>query len=186
MGACSKRFFRLKLGLTRQEFYALTLTFARLSAAREAVNSHSQSQHAEIAQREKIVAARSTAETVLASARATAQTKKQTADERHIRLTSGEKQVALLSQTLQANQKQLTQLNDRRRLLAMQLADADAPLTEWSEALQVALTQRVTIENELRLIDARVQQEIRPGIRALLPGAELHRLAFTPEDKTGG
>ncbi|OGT33888.1 MAG: chromosome segregation protein SMC [Gammaproteobacteria bacterium RIFCSPHIGHO2_02_FULL_39_13] len=130
-----------------------------LSAAREAVNSHSQSQHAEIAQREKIVAARSTAETVLASARATAQTKKQTADERHIRLTSGEKQVALLSQTLQANQKQLTQLNDRRRLLAMQLADADAPLTEWSEALQVALTQRVTIENELRLIDARVQQE---------------------------
>ena len=130
-----------------------------LSAANNAISELTANLDAQLKEKDSIFAARVDAESRLASARVDAQSKKQQADERMIRLTSNEKQLAVLRQTVNSNQKQLMQVTERRDTLQAQLQNADAPLLEWSELLQVSLNQRVSVENELRAIDARFQSE---------------------------
>ncbi|PJB10479.1 MAG: chromosome segregation protein SMC, partial [Gammaproteobacteria bacterium CG_4_9_14_3_um_filter_38_9] len=130
-----------------------------LATAHEMVDQKLQIQSHDATQRETLLQARSTIENELATARLDAQTKKQHADERLIRLTSSEKQLTVLSQTLLANQKQLTQINARREFLTQALAQADAPLAEWTTTLQLKLTERVTVEDNLRATDSQAQAE---------------------------
>lgn len=118
-----------------------------------------QSQLLEQEQKEALSDARYTAETALNRARQEAQAKKQTMDEWHIRLSSNEKQLHVLTQTLQSNEKQLAQLSARREQLQAQLSEADAPLEAWRENLQTALNARVSIEAALREVDTRFQSE---------------------------
>ncbi len=130
-----------------------------LTAAQEAAAVLAQTQEAEAEQRDVLLASRSKAENELSAARTDANAKKQQSDERLIRLTSSEKQLALLTQTLSANQKQLLQTTERRETLRSQLSQADAPLAEWNDALQMALSQRVSVEHSLRDIEKQLQSE---------------------------
>ena len=51
------------------------------------------------------------------------------------------------------------QLTERRNTLQKQLSEVHAPLKEWAETLQISLNNRVSVENELRAIDNRLQSE---------------------------
>lgn len=132
---------------------------ASLQTATDKVSELSQAREVEVSQREQLSAARSDAENKLNAARTEAQTKKQDADQWQIRLTSNENQLTVLTQSLQANQKQLTQLKERRESLQLQLREAGEPLTEWTETLQIALQNRISVESELRVIDTQLQAE---------------------------
>ena len=123
------------------------------------MSQFSEKQQSEISQKEKIMNARAVADHALTQVRMQAQQKKQQADEWHIRYTSNQNQLSVLSQSLRSNQKQVTQLSERRDILSEQLLQADVPLSEWSQSLQLLLSQRVSVETELRSIDACVLAE---------------------------
>ena len=130
-----------------------------LTSAQDTAALHTQTQKSEAQQRDVLLASRPKAENELSTARTDAAAKKQQSDERLIRLTSSEKQLALLTQTLSANQKQLLQITERRETLRSQLSQADAPLAEWNGALQLTLSQRVSVEHALREIEKQLQYE---------------------------
>lgn len=128
-----------------------------LTAANTTVAEQELVQSEQLKQRDVLLSARSAAENALTAARLDAQAKKQQADERLIRLTSNENQLAVLLQTSIANQKQLLQLSERRETLSAQLSQSDTPLTSWQQELQSALSQRVIIENRLSEIEKALQ-----------------------------
>lgn len=137
----------------------VTQCSASLNSAHSVVAQCSETQHAEASQKEILLSVRADAESALSAARLDAQTKKQHADERMIRLTSNEKQLAILTQTMQSNQKQLLQVTERRDTLQAQLKNADAPLAEWHALLQLNLKDRIAVEGELHTMDSRLQAE---------------------------
>lgn len=130
-----------------------------LDAANASIAQFESTYQADLSQREVLLSRKSDIELLLSSARNEAQLKKQQADEWQIKYTSTEKQLSVLSQSLNANQKQLLQLTERRSALEIQLSQSREPLTEWAQTLQVNLKDRVTIESELRAIDTRLQSE---------------------------
>lgn len=130
-----------------------------LKAAKETIAQLTQTQQSESEQREILFSTRQEAEFLLSSARADAQAKKQQADEWGIRLSSNEKQLSVLTQSLNANQKQLLQISDRRAALQTQLSEVHAPLAEWTESLQMSLNNRMSVESDLRAIDTQLQTE---------------------------
>lgn len=131
----------------------------QLRATQDAIRLQSDAKNHEDVLREKLLSARAIAENKLSDARDQWQSKKQQADERHIRLTSAEKQFAVLMQSQHANQKQLTQLTERRHTLQQQLSTVNAPLAAWQAALQLQLAERVATERKLLDADAQVQTE---------------------------
>ena len=130
-----------------------------LKTANETISQLTETQASESEQREILFSARQEAESLLSAARNDAQAKKQQADEWGIRLSSNEKQLSVLTQSLNANQKQLLQITERRSSLQAQLSEVHAPLAQWSESLQISLNSRVSVETDLRAIDARLQTE---------------------------
>lgn len=130
-----------------------------MQTAQQAITHFTKTVQTESAQKENILAERAKAENILNAARTEAQTKKQHADEWHIKLSSTEKQLSVLTQSLNANQKQLLQLTERRNTIQKQLSEVHVPLKEWSDALQKNLSNRVAVENDLRGIDHRLQSE---------------------------
>src|SRR3990167_3375194 len=130
-----------------------------LRTANETISQLTETQAPESEQREILFSARQAAESLLSAARNDAQTKKQQADEWGIRLSSNEKQLSVLTQSLNANQKQLLQITERRSSLQAQLSEVHTPLAQWSESLQISLNNRVSVETDLRAIDARLQTE---------------------------
>lgn len=116
-------------------------------------------QQSELTQRDILLTARTETGNALTVARADWQVKKQSADEWSIRLTSNEKQLAVLTQSLSSNQKQLAQLTERRALLKAQSNEVHAPMVEWSSQLQSQLANRATVENTLHEIDQRLHAE---------------------------
>ncbi|MDP1574009.1 MAG: chromosome segregation protein SMC [Coxiellaceae bacterium] len=132
---------------------------AALQEVSEMLAELSGTQEAEQAEKDRLNDARHAAESALNSARTDAQAKKQAMDEWHIRLSSNERQLSVLTQTLQSNEKQLLQLGSRREQLQSQLCDADLPLQQWNEKLQIELTARVSIESSLREADLQLQAE---------------------------
>ncbi|HLB56907.1 MAG TPA: chromosome segregation protein SMC [Coxiellaceae bacterium] len=130
-----------------------------MQTAQQAITHFTKTVQTESAQKENIIAERAKAENVLNAARLEAQTKKQHADEWHIKLSSTEKQLSVLTQSLNANQKQLLQLTERRNTIQKQLSEVHVPLKEWSDALQKNLNNRTVVENNLRGIDQRLQSE---------------------------
>ena len=53
----------------------------------------------------------------------------------------------------------MAQLTERRDTLQVQLNNADAPLAEWSETLQLLLQNRMSVESELRAVDSQLHGE---------------------------
>ena len=137
----------------------ITQSETALTAANTTVAQFSEAQQLEASQKEFLFAARAEAESNLSAARVDAQMKKQQADERTIRLTSNENQLNVLTQSMNSNQRQLGQVTERRDTLKTQLIDADAPLKEWSELLQISLKSKISVEADLHAIESRLQTE---------------------------
>lgn len=156
--ALSQQHQRLQLDRAQIESQIETCD-VHVSSAEEIVFELTSTVEAEALQRDELLAQRQAADAVLSNARADAQAKKQRADEWSIRLSSNEKQLSVLTQSLNSNQKQLLQLSDRRTSLQSQLSDVHAPLKEWTETLQISLNNRVSVESALRTIDSRLQSE---------------------------
>lgn len=171
--ALSQQHQRLKSDIEQIESVLLECE-ETFQAAKMLASEYLEMQQAETQQRDVLLSKRSEAEKKLVIARTDAAAKKQQADERLIRLTSSEKQLALLTQTLNANQKQLLQLTQRRETLTESLAESDAPLLEWNQALQASLSQRVHVENALRDIDRQLHAE-----QNALREYEMHRDALS-------
>jgi len=132
--------------------YQINLTNAKASVSR-----YGATQTDQVTQREKLLAEKNKAVSVLTTARNEAQLKKQHMDEWSIRLSSHENQLSVLKQTVASNQKQLVQLTERRAALHAYLNEADAPIQQYSAELQVALSEHTDIELKLQNAEERFQ-----------------------------
>lgn len=126
-----------------------------VNQAQRQVTELSAQHQAALTHKEKLLASKITVETALIQAREDAQRRKQHADEWQIRLHADEKQLAVLKQSHDANQRQLTQMRGRRSALEEQIQAGDQPLEEWNAALQTVLAERVSVEESLRATEKR-------------------------------
>ncbi len=90
--------------------------------------------------------------------RRSAQQHRQKADEFTMRLTTIENQLNLLKQNEIRDKRQREQLKERYDLLTTQLAEDNEPLNEIQHELQMALTSRLTVEQNLHLIEEQLRQ----------------------------
>ncbi len=116
---------------------------------------HTQDEQAQ--SREALLADRNRHRAHLDEMRDLAQRHRQQADQLAVQLAANENQRALLKQTVQHNERRLTQLHDKKDSLAKQLAERGSPTEELNTELQQQLTQHLAIEQELNMAQAHLE-----------------------------
>ncbi|MCX7121180.1 MAG: chromosome segregation protein SMC [Gammaproteobacteria bacterium] len=130
---------------------ALTEAQTNLSAKRSRLESLTQQQHRLTSDIQQIETQIAQCESALHSANTTVL---QFSETQQSEATQKEKLVAARIEA--ESQLSAARVDEKKK---KQLENADAPLTEWSESLQVSLNNRVSVETDLREIDTRLQAE---------------------------